>query len=144
MGLMNARSRLAMGIAAMAVILASAPAAAITKNYEKDFDHPFVGLAVFYDADDAFSHRCSGSHSTQDVRDPAGHCTDDEAGGVMASARVYFQQDAGAHYDPDTELDPVSGYPEYCAAGTRGDPLRHVGRAVQLRLRGLRRVPGHA
>jgi hypothetical protein len=33
---------------------------------------------------------------------------------------VYFQQDAGAHYDPVTELDPVSGYPETCANGTLG------------------------
>jgi hypothetical protein len=33
---------------------------------------------------------------------------------------VYFQQDAGANYDPATQLDLVSGYPEYCAAGTLG------------------------
>jgi hypothetical protein len=44
----------------------------------------------------------------------AGHCTDG-----ATTARVYFQQDAGANYDPDTELDPVTGYPEYCAKGTR-------------------------
>jgi len=36
------------------------------------------------------------------------------------SARVWFQQDAGAHYDPATQLDAVSGYPEFCAAGTLG------------------------
>jgi hypothetical protein len=33
---------------------------------------------------------------------------------------VYFQQDAGANYDPATGVDPVSGYPEACAAGTLG------------------------
>jgi hypothetical protein len=33
---------------------------------------------------------------------------------------VYFQQDAGAHYDPATQVDPVSGYPETCAPGTLG------------------------
>jgi hypothetical protein len=33
---------------------------------------------------------------------------------------VYFQQDAGAHYDPLTQHDPVSGYPDDCAAGTEG------------------------
>jgi Trypsin len=43
----------------------------------------------------------------------AGHCT---AGAT--TARIYFQQDAGANYDPKTQLDPVSGYPEYCADGT--------------------------
>ena len=26
-----------------------APAGAITKNWVNDFDHPFVGLVVFYD-----------------------------------------------------------------------------------------------
>jgi len=36
------------------------------------------------------------------------------------SARVYFQQDAGANFDPVTEVDPVSGYPETCAPGTLG------------------------
>jgi hypothetical protein len=48
----------------------------------------------------------------------AGHCSDTADGAV--SARVYFQQDAGANYDPATQVDPVSGYPEYCAAGTLG------------------------
>ena len=48
----------------------------------------------------------------------AGHCADTSEGAV--SGRVYFQQDAGAHYDPATQLDPVTGYPEYCAAGTLG------------------------
>ena len=33
---------------------------------------------------------------------------------------MYFQQDAGANYDPATELDPVTGYPEFCAIGTLG------------------------
>ena len=89
------------------------PASAITFNYVKDFEHPFVGLAVFYDANGEFSHRCSGSLLSPTVFLTAGHCVEG-----VASARVYFQQDAGAHYDPATQLDPVSGYPDYCAAGT--------------------------
>jgi hypothetical protein len=36
------------------------------------------------------------------------------------TARIYFQQDAGVNFDPETEIDPVTGYPEYCAAGTLG------------------------
>jgi hypothetical protein len=48
----------------------------------------------------------------------AGHCADTVSGAV--TARVYFQQDAGVNYDPVTEVDPVSGYPEYCAEGTLG------------------------
>jgi hypothetical protein len=91
------------------------PAHAITGNYVEDFEHPFVGLVVFYDAAGEFSHRCSGSLLTPTVVLTAGHCTE----GATA-ARVYFQQDAGANYDPVTEVDPVSGYPEICAAGTLG------------------------
>ena len=94
------------------------PAAAITGNYVEDFEHPYVGLVVFYDEDGVFLHRCSGSLLTSTVFLTAGHCTDASTGAV--TARVYFQQDAGAHYDPATELDPISGYPETCAAGTLG------------------------
>jgi hypothetical protein len=94
------------------------PAAAITGDYVEDFEHPYVGLVVFYDEDGEFLHRCSGSLLTSTVFLTAGHCTDASTGAV--SARVYFQQDAGANYDPATELDPVSGYPETCAAGTLG------------------------
>ena len=82
---------------------------AITGNFVKDFEHPFVGLAVFYDSNGAFSHRCSGSLLSPTVFLTAGHCV---VG--VSSARVYFQQDAGAHFDPRTELDPITGYPEQC------------------------------
>lgn len=70
---------------------------------------------MFYDESGDFLHRCSGSLLTPTVFLTAGHCT---AGAT--TARVYLQQDAGANYDPETQLDPVSGYPETCAAGTLG------------------------
>ena len=89
------------------------PTSAITGDYIEDFEHPYVGLVVFYDATGAFSHRCSGSLLTPIVFLTAGHCTDG-----ATTARVYFQQDAGANYDPETQIDPVSGYPEDCAPGT--------------------------
>lgn len=117
---MRARLSIALVMALAVALLAALPAMAITKNYKKDFQHPFVGLVVFYDDQGEFSHRCSGSLIDSTTLVTAGHCTDDEQGGVMASARVYFQQDAGANFDPDTEIDPISGYPETCAAGTLG------------------------
>src|SRR5215217_2186652 len=86
--------------------LSAAPAQAITGNYVKDFDHPFVGLVVLYDKNGEFLQRCSGSLLSPSVLLTAGHCT---LGAT--SARVYFQQDAGVNYDPATQLDPVSGYP---------------------------------
>lgn len=109
--------RMLLTLAAVLVLIsgAAAPAAAITGDYVDDNEHPFVGLVAFYDADGEFSHRCSGSLLTPTVFLTAGHCTDD-----ATTARVYFQQDAGANFDPETEVDPVTGYPEYCAAGTLG------------------------
>jgi hypothetical protein len=81
----------------------------ITGNFVKDFEHPFVGLAVFYDANREFSHRCSGSLLSPSVFLTAGHCV---AG--VSTARVYFQQDAGAHFNPALGIDPITGYPESC------------------------------
>ena len=101
----------------LALVLA-VPAGAITNNWTDDNDHPFVGLIVFYDADGVFVQRCTGSLISPTKFLTAGHCTDAAAG--VVTARVYFQQDAGANYDPATELDPITGYPEFCAAGTLG------------------------
>lgn len=101
-------------LVALAVGLA-APATAITGNYVKDFEHPFVGLLVMYDEEGEFMGRCSGSLLTPEIFLTAGHCTD----GATA-ARVYLQQDAGVNYDPALEQDPITGYPDECAAGTEG------------------------
>jgi hypothetical protein len=84
-------------------------ASAVTGRFVRDFEHPFVGLAVFYDATGEFIGRCSGSLLSPSLFLTAGHCIEG-----AASARVYFQQDAGVHYDPVTQLDPISGYPETC------------------------------
>ena len=92
------------------VLTSALPAGAITGNFEPDFEHEYVGLVVFYDADGEFLWRCSGSLLTDTVFLTAGHCADLGEGAV--SARVYFEQDAGANYDPATGVDPVSGYPE--------------------------------
>jgi hypothetical protein len=89
---------------------AGSPAQAITGNFQPDYEHEYVGLIVFYDQDGNFLWRCSGSLLTDRVFLTAGHCTDIGEGAV--SARVYFEQNAGANYDPATGVDPVSGYPE--------------------------------
>jgi hypothetical protein len=103
---------------------AASPAHAITNNFVDDFQHPFVGLVVFYDAEGEFSHRCSGALLSPSVFLTAGHCVEG-----ASTARVYFQQDAGANFDPVTEIDPVSGYPESCISQpcTTSDELYNFG-----------------
>ncbi len=97
------------------VVGAATPAAAITGNYVKDFEHPYVGLLTTFDETGEFAGRCSGSLLTPTVFLTAGHCTQD-----VATAVVYFQQDAGVNYDPETETDPITGYPDICAGDTLG------------------------
>ena len=117
------RKLIALGTAIALLLLTIAPASAITKNYRDDAEHPFVGLAAFYDEDWVFLHRCTAELLSPTVALTAGHCTDDGTGdAVAAHARIWFLQDVGSHYDPVTELDPVSGYPESCT-GTLGNGL---------------------
>lgn len=102
-----------------------APAAAITGNFRDDFDHPFVGLVAFYDADWEFLQRCTGELLSPTVLLTAGHCVNDSSqpdGAVAAHARVWFLQDVGSHYDPNTQQDPVTGYPDSCT-GTLGNGI---------------------
>jgi len=105
------------GLVAAAAI-AVVPAGAITNNYVPDFEHPFVGLVVFYDGEGDFMWRCSGSLLSETVLLTAGHCTDQDAAESPVTARVYFQQNAGANFNGT--IDPVTGYPESCASGTLG------------------------
>ena len=119
------RNLIALASALVVAVAAVAPAAAITGNYREDNEHPFVGLVAFYDADWEFIHRCTGELLSPTVLLTAGHCTNDDSlpdGAVAAHARVWFLQDVGSHYDPATEQDPVTGYPDSCT-GTMGDGI---------------------
>jgi len=114
------RKKLVFAVFSVIVVLAIAvsPVAAITGTWVEDNQHPFVGLIVFYDEDGEFIWRCSGSLLNEWTFLTAGHCADTVSG--ADSARIYFQQDAGANYDPALGYDPVTGYPEFCAPGTEG------------------------
>jgi hypothetical protein len=89
--------------------LGSTPAGAITGNFQADNVHTYVALIAFYDDHDVFTHRCSGSLITPSVFLTAGHCTDAATGAT--NARLWFQQDAGADFDPVTGTPAKSGYP---------------------------------
>src|SRR3954453_22997825 len=116
--------RLLMGAAmAVSVLVAVAgPASAITGDFRPDNEHGFVGLIAFYDQDWVFQARCTGELLSPTVVLTAGHCTDNEHGGVNAHPRIWVLQDVGSHYDPVTEHDPVTGYPDSCT-GTMGDGI---------------------
>lgn len=104
-----------MAVSAVAIIalimLVTGSAFAITNNWQPDYDHPFVGLVVIYDENGDFMWRGSGSLISPWVVLTAGHVVDTAEGAY--SARVYFQQDAGANYDPTLGYDPITGYPDY-------------------------------
>jgi hypothetical protein len=103
------RRTLALLALLIAVLVIGSPAGAITGNFQADNIHTYVGLIAFYDAKDEFTHRCSGSLITANVVLTAGHCTD--ASTKATHARLWFQQDAGADFNPATGAPAKSGYP---------------------------------
>jgi hypothetical protein len=119
---------------AAVLVLGAMPAGAITGNYTDDTIHPYVGLIAFYDKDDVFTHRCSGSLITPSVFLTAGHCTDAATGATHA--RIWFQQDAGVGFD-GTNPAP-SGYP--VASDVTSHQLYNFGFADSLPLPNLHDV----
>jgi len=108
----------AASLAFAALMSVGGQAFAITGDWIPDNDHPFVGLIAFYGSDGEFIWRCSGALISPTVFLTAGHCADTVGGAT--TARIWFQQNAGANYNPATQHDPVTGYPDDCAAGTLG------------------------
>jgi Trypsin len=109
-----------------AIALLATPAGAVTGNFQKDFDHPWIGLAAFYEKDPAtgaetFLWRCSASALTDRVILTAGHCTDQNAAESPNFVRIWFHQNVGGAFNPPSvPEDPNTGYPNRCLPG---DPL---------------------
>src|SRR5262245_28766631 len=122
-------------------LLLTTPAFAITGDWVDDNVHTYVGLIAFYYENGDFLWRCSGSLIGPKKFLTAGHCTDVAEG--ARSARVWFQQDAGAHYDPVTQHDPVTGYPDTCAAGTLGKLCATASNVSQIHNYGFDNFAGY-
>ena len=107
-----------------ALTISAAPAGAVTGNFVEDFEHPYVGLVAFYDAEGNFLWRCSGALITDRVFLTAGHCTEQdvpEGEPQPVMARIWFHQNVGGEFaPPDVPEDPNTGYPNRCLPG---DPL---------------------
>jgi hypothetical protein len=116
---------------AAVLVLGAVPAGAVTGNFVADNVHTYVGLIAFYDKDDVFTHRCSGSLITPSAFLTAGHCTDAATGATHA--RLWFQQDAGAAFD-GTNPAP-SGYP--VSSDVTSHQLRNFGFSDELPLPNL-------
>jgi hypothetical protein len=110
------RTLVAAAAAVAAIVVAVAPVAAVTKNFQPDPDHAFVGLVAFYDSKGELDHFCTGELIAPTVLLTAGHCTDNGQGGVMAHAIVWFEQDAGA---PGTGAPFACLEPKFCAESSR-------------------------
>ena len=84
-------------------LLVAIPAAAITNGVPDNGAHPYVGLAVFDDADGNPMWRCSGTLISKRIFLTAGHCTEAPA----ARATIWFAEDVDNTPDFGTE----DGYP---------------------------------
>ena len=112
------------GVVAALTLLAT-PAGAVTGNFVKDFEHPWIGLVAFYDVNAAgqetFLWRCSASALTDRVILTAGHCTDQNEAVSPDLARIWFHQNVGGAFNPPSvPEDPNTGYPNRCLPN---DPL---------------------
>jgi len=98
----------ALALAATAALIAGRPAQAVTDGVPDAGAHPYVGLAVFYDAAGTPLWRCSGTLLSPTVFLTAGHCTDG-----AAAAQVWFHE----------SVTRSLGYPY--TGGITGTPYTH-------------------
>jgi secreted trypsin-like serine protease len=104
------RRSLAAALAALGLSLVTATAVfAILWGQPDNGRHPYVGMLAFFDADNVYSHRCSGTLVSSTVIVTAAHCTSG-----MASAR--------AHFDEVVTVDRTDP-----RNGLRGTPFTHPG-----------------
>jgi len=84
------RRAITLGMAFSIALAGAVPALAILYGGPDGNDHPYVGLAVFFDASGTRLGRCSGTLLSEKILLTAGHCTDG-----AATAQVWFDAAIG-------------------------------------------------
>lgn len=107
------RKTVALVVVIVMLLAAVVPATAITGGEPDNGRHPYVGLAVFYNAGGEPLWRCSGTLLSEKLFLTAGHCTAPDGPKVPASARVWF----------DENVTAATGYP--FSGGVTGTPYTH-------------------
>lgn len=103
---------IALAAAGLLAAAAALPVSAITDGQPDNEEHPYVGLAVFNDANGAPMWRCSGTLLSPTLFLTAGHCTEAPA----ASATIWFLE--------DVQNDAIN-YPFPAADTVTGTPFTH-------------------
>lgn len=96
------------------IVATVATVSAITNGVPDGEDHPYVGLAVFHDADGNPLWRCSGTLVDSTHFLTAGHCTEPPA----AHAAIWFESDVQSGI-------PGNGYPYGGGTSSEGTPYTH-------------------
>jgi hypothetical protein len=115
--------------AATVAIVAVSPAGAVQGGAPDTGNvYPYVGMSVFYDANNVPLWRCSGTLVSPTVYVTAGHCTglDPDLGVSPASAQLYFGLGPfprGNWGGPGTSCNGKTGYP--CVGDVGGLPIPH-------------------
>src|SRR5215213_8726979 len=100
------RRLLLMVLMAALLLVAVSPASAVTSGEPDGNRHPYVGLMVAQDANNAPLWRCTGTLLSPTVFLTAGHCTESPA----AHVEIWFDADVQSGV-------PANGYPNKGQAG---------------------------
>src|SRR5262245_51143527 len=93
---------------------------AVTGNFDPDNEHPYVGLIAFYDNDNNFIARCTGTVLSKHIFLTAGHCVNSVENTVQPTKAIVWFHQTVTPPNPDGSLVPnlTTGYADFCKGST--------------------------